>query len=230
MAAKNTMGAKKKIFILCGHPDTASFSGMMVSAYRAGARRVRHAVRRMVSEINHGTADVMPLLKKFMGKFPELKNVQPMDLHGGNIYVTGGLNECVYPGLIAIGDAAMQINPLAGEGIRHSLHSGRMAAETIDQALSRNDISEKELAAYDKKWAAYTGKKWRLSYLIAEQLYGHLTKKQWRGIMKILSRLSPEGVIKAGFNFEFLKVMNFMDAVKALGVASASLVDITRRK
>lgn len=162
-----------------------------------------------INEAEYGTRDMMKVLKNFIAKFPQLKNTQPMDLHGGNIYINGGIKKHSKNGFLAIGDAAMQINPLAGEGIRPALHSGRMAADVIDKALSQNDFSEDVLKEYDKNWQKYIGPKWRRSFLISEKLYGNLTQNQWRDIMRILSGLSPEEVFEVGFSFNFLKILKF---------------------
>ncbi len=178
-----------------------------------------------VSEADHGTADMMALLKKFMAQFPQLDRVQPMDLHGGNIYVTGGLKEHARSGLLAIGDAAMQINPMAGEGIRHALHSGRMAAEVIDKKLSAGDVSQKALADYNNRWAAYVGTKWRLSHFITEHLYGKLTERECALLMEAFSHFSPEEVFDLGFNYRFLNILSFKNVFKALGMSISSLVD-----
>ena len=157
---------------------------------------------------------MMDILKKFIAKFPQLKNIQPIDLHGGNIYINGGIKKHSKNGFLAIGDAAMQINPLAGEGIRHTLHSARLTAETIDKALSLNNFSENVLKEYDKNWQEYIGPKWKRSLMIAEKLYGNLTQNQWKDIMRILSDLSPEELFEAGFNFNFLKILKFGNTLK----------------
>ncbi len=182
-----------------------------------------------IPEDNHGTAGMMALLKKFMEKFPQFGDAEPVDLHGGNIYITGGIKNHSSNGFLVIGDAAMQINPLAGEGIRHALHSGRMAAEIIDRKLSANDVSRRALAEYDDRWAAYIGKKWRLSYLIAEKLYGDLTEDQWQYLMRILAGLSASELFKLGFDFEFLKVIKFKDVLRALKI-KGSLQSYLRRR
>ena len=167
-----------------------------------------------ISETDFGAKDMMDILKKFIAKFPQLKNIQPIDLHGGNIYINGGIKKHSKNGFLAIGDAAMQINPLAGEGIRHALHSARIAAETIDKALSLNNFSEDVLKEYDKNWQEYIGPKWKRSLMIAEKLYGNLTQNQWKDIMRILSDLSPEELFEAGFNFNFLKILKFGNTLK----------------
>lgn len=167
-----------------------------------------------INEADYGTADMVKVLKKFIEKLPQLKNIQPIDLHGGNIYINGGIKKHSKNGFLVIGDAAMQINPLAGEGIRHALYSGRMAAEAIDEALSSNDFSEDVLKKYDKNWQKYTGSKWKQSFLISEKLYGDLTENQWKDIMQILAGLSPEEAFAVGFNFDFTKAFKFGEVLK----------------
>ncbi|OGY97426.1 MAG: hypothetical protein A2128_00120 [Candidatus Liptonbacteria bacterium GWC1_60_9] len=175
---------------------------------------VYKAKERGIDEAEYGITDMMKVLKKFIARFPQLKNVQPIDLHGGNIYINAGIKKHSKNGFLAIGDAAMQINPLAGEGIRPALHSGRMAARVIDKALSSSDFSESALKEYDKSWQKYIGPKWRRAFLISEKLYVNLAQNQWKDIMQILSDLSPGELFEVGFNFNFLKVLKFAKVLK----------------
>jgi digeranylgeranylglycerophospholipid reductase len=54
--------------------------------------------------------------------------------------------------LLAIGDAAGLVKPTTGGGIYYSLVSAALAAETLNDALSRNDVSAARLAAYEERW------------------------------------------------------------------------------
>jgi geranylgeranyl reductase family protein len=176
---------------------------------------VYNAKEHGINEDDFGTADMMKVLNKFIGKFPQLKNIQPVDLHGGNIYITGGIEKHSANGFLTIGDSAMQINPLAGEGIRPALHSGRIAADIIDRAISDNKFSESSLKRYDKNWKKYIGSKWDQTFLISRTLYdADLSQKQWELIMKIISALTPEQIFKAGFNYDFVKVIGFNTIIK----------------
>ncbi len=172
-----------------------------------------------ISEENYGAADMMKLFERFVEQIPQLRGVQPIDLHGGNIYVNGGIQKHSRNGLLAIGDAAMQINPLAGEGIRHALHSGRMAAEVIDRKLSENDLTEKALSEYDDRWKKYVGKKWQWGYLLTELIHNKLTKNNCEILMKILSTHSSEEIFDAAFNYKFLKITKLRNAINILRAA-----------
>jgi electron transfer flavoprotein-quinone oxidoreductase len=57
-------------------------------------------------------------------------------------------------GYLITGDSAMLFNALHREGNNLAMASGKMAAETIIEAMRRNDFSAKSLAAYGEKLAA----------------------------------------------------------------------------
>ncbi len=56
--------------------------------------------------------------------------------------------------LLAIGDAAGLVKPTTGGGIYYSLVSAALAAETLHDALSRDDLSARRLSAYEQRWRA----------------------------------------------------------------------------
>ena len=57
-------------------------------------------------------------------------------------------DRCAAPGLLLVGDATGMISPFTGEGIGYALESGRLAAETVDDALNRSKDSDLNLSAY----------------------------------------------------------------------------------
>jgi electron transfer flavoprotein-quinone oxidoreductase len=57
-------------------------------------------------------------------------------------------------GYLIAGDSAMLFNALHREGNNLAMASGRMAAETVIEAMRRNDFSADSLEAYSKKLAA----------------------------------------------------------------------------
>ncbi len=157
---------------------------------------------------DHGIMNIMDVLKKFMAKFPQLKNAAFMDLHGASLYANGGVGKHSADGFLFIGDAAAQINPLAGEGIRHAMRSARIASEVMARALGKKDFSEKTLSQYDKKWKKYTGSRWRQSRFIAKRIFGDVSEKEADRFMKLISGLSAEDIFDISFNYDFKKVLN----------------------
>ena len=63
------------------------------------------------------------------------------DLKAHPIPLAGRDRRFCKPRLLLVGDAAGLADPLSGEGIAYALHSGRLAAETILDALNTGDFS-----------------------------------------------------------------------------------------
>jgi menaquinone-9 beta-reductase len=73
-------------------------------------------------------------------------------------------------GYILIGDAASIIDPLTGEGIGNAMWSAKLAAQTIDNAIKKNDFSEKTLKEYKKKFDKGMRKELRTTYFFQKIL------------------------------------------------------------
>lgn len=61
--------------------------------------------------------------------------------------------------VLLAGDAAMQIDPMTGQGICFALRSGVLAAETAAHVLASGNFSERELSAYSRRRAHAFGRK-----------------------------------------------------------------------
>ncbi len=166
------------------------------------------------------------LLSKFAKTNPQTKNSVQTDLHGGSIYATGGIEHPAANGFLAIGDAAGQINPLGGEGIRHALYSGLFAAETIDVALQSRNTDEKSLEPYNVKWKNYVGRRWKISLLLARMMYG-ATREDNDKIDKfvhILSKIDQEDLFEIFFNYRFERIKNILPTL--LKIVAKRTIDI----
>ena len=64
--------------------------------------------------------------------------------------------------LVAVGDAAGLVKPTTGGGIYYSLISGRLAAQTLDEALRDDDLREARLRQYEQEWRARLGAEIRI--------------------------------------------------------------------
>ena len=64
--------------------------------------------------------------------------------------------------LLAVGDAAGLVKPTTGGGIYYSLVSGRIAAETLDEALKADDLRDTRLRRYEAQWRERLGSEIRI--------------------------------------------------------------------
>jgi digeranylgeranylglycerophospholipid reductase len=75
----------------------------------------------------------------------------------GGVIVAPTVRTTVADGLILCGDAAHMINPLSGGGIVNAMKAGRLAAETIADALGRGTTTAAALAPYHARWMRLLG-------------------------------------------------------------------------
>jgi len=93
-----------------------------------------------------------------------------LDRHGKSLYYTYGQKGSFVEGrILGLGDAISVANPLAFEGIRHAMMTGRFAAEVLIESLERKT---NRLKRYQKRVHAYCRFRWKLCEKIMLKLYG----------------------------------------------------------
>ena len=75
----------------------------------------------------------------------------------GGVIVHPTVKRTVTDGLVLCGDAAHMINPLSGGGIVNAMKAGRLAADTIADALAAGDTSAARLQRYHAAWMQLLG-------------------------------------------------------------------------
>jgi len=68
--------------------------------------------------------------------------------------------------VVALGDAAGLVKPTTGGGIYYSLLSASLAAETVAEQLSRNELTAGGLANYERRWRKRLGAELRWQLLL----------------------------------------------------------------
>ncbi len=75
----------------------------------------------------------------------------------------GGVRKSYADHLLIVGDAAGMIDPLTGEGIQYAMDAGEIAANVLDEAFYKDDLSEKSLKKYHEKWMKVFGRDFKWS-------------------------------------------------------------------
>ena len=150
--------------------------------------------------------EAVRLLKMFMkSRFPEGRVVE---------MIVGGdpcariLETTTSDGVMLVGDAAHQTDPITGGGILNAMRCGIIAGEVAAKALAVNDMSKDGLKEYEDRWRAVIGRHIERSYQYKEffvkltdsnlnQLIGSLkdediSKMDLRGMLRALFRLNPK--------------------------------------
>jgi digeranylgeranylglycerophospholipid reductase len=109
-----------------------------------------------------GPGEPLMLLNRFMhSKMPGAKILQ---IVAGGIPTSGPMDKTTSDGIMLVGDAAHQSDPLTGGGIISAMRAGVMAGETAGKAVSSGDVSTAALKEYEDRWRSSIGKQIKNRY------------------------------------------------------------------
>jgi digeranylgeranylglycerophospholipid reductase len=104
-----------------------------------------------LTKLSH-PADVKRQLDKFIQGDPRLRKGKPLEMVSGAVSICAPIEKTVGDGILLVGDAARQIDPITGGGISNSCKAGKVAGEVLAKATKENDFSEKSLTRYENGW------------------------------------------------------------------------------
>jgi digeranylgeranylglycerophospholipid reductase len=117
-----------------------------------------------VANVGIGTALAEKAAKHYLDKFiqdnPDIfGRAGIIEVNSGGIPVGGFLDNMVLDGFVAVGDAAHQVNPIHGGGMKEATIAGEIAAKVISDCIGRGDVSRHAMARYNRIWWNERGKK-----------------------------------------------------------------------
>jgi digeranylgeranylglycerophospholipid reductase len=112
---------------------------------------------------------VLGRLNQFIEADRRLSVGSPVTLIVGNVPVAAGLTRVVANGLILVGDAARQVDPLTGGGITNAMAAGKLAAEVAVEAIAARDTSASFLSRYEERWQTSIGRKMARNYRLRQR-------------------------------------------------------------
>lgn len=125
-----------------------------------------------ITHISNEKINPYKYLFKFINEHPvaskKLKTAQPFEYHVGVLPIGPMFDYLVSDGLMVIGDAACQVSPQLGEGIRFVMKAGKIAGEVASDAINKNDTSQKKLKKYEKRVKKEIYSNYNLLYKIHE--------------------------------------------------------------
>lgn len=156
------------------------------------------------SKSNPGEA--MRLLREFVKvHYPKGKVVE---IVVGGDPCSGPIDSATADGMMLVGDAARQTDPLTGGGILNAMQAGIIAGEVAAKGLAAGDVSKAGLKEYEDRWRATIGEHIAKSYEYKEffvkltdsdlnKLIGSLknediSKMDLRSVLRVLFRLNPK--------------------------------------
>ena len=84
--------------------------------------------------------------------------------------------------VLVVGDAAGQVKPTTGGGIYYALLASEIAAQTLDEALSEDDLSGGNLSRYQRRWKSLLSRELEVGYT-ARRFFEFLSDQQISGLV-----------------------------------------------
>ncbi|UCE73362.1 MAG: NAD(P)/FAD-dependent oxidoreductase [Methanomassiliicoccales archaeon] len=91
-------------------------------------------------------------LREFVEKDERLRNGSIIEFNVGPVPMGGVVKRMVDNGIMVVGDAARQVNPATGGGMKFGIRAGIIAGEVAANAVKTGDTSARFLSAYEKQW------------------------------------------------------------------------------
>jgi len=146
------------------------------------------------------------LLRRFVERrMPEARIVEMVV---GGVPVSGPIERTIADGVMLVGDAARQSDPITGGGILNAMQAGMIAGEVVADAVSSGDTGVEGLMAYEKRWRESIGKQIArhldlkeffirlsdddLNKLMHSIQSEDVSKMDLRGMLRVLIRLNPK--------------------------------------
>jgi len=146
------------------------------------------------------------LLESFIQKrMPKAKVLQMM---AGGIPTSGPMKSITSEGVMLVGDAAHQSDPLTGGGIINAMRAGVLAGQAAARAVSTEDASQAALREYEGRWKSSFGKQLVKSYNakkfflslddddfnhLVKSLYGRdISSMHTKDLLRFLFRQNPK--------------------------------------
>lgn len=142
-----------------------------------------------------------------------IKETQAIEIHSGAYPFDGGLERFCSDGIALVGDSCAQSSPFMGLGVRTSILSAQLCADTLVSSLESEDYSYRKLSEYQKNWE----NKFRLNYQIGRLLnhfIGTGDAKRQDKFIDILSGLDGDDIYNIfSTNFTAVNLKKFVPLV-----------------
>ncbi len=95
------------------------------------------------------------LLTDFVNK--HMPDGKIIEMVVGGVPVSGTIERTIANGLMLVGDAARQSDPITGGGIINAMDAAKIAADVAVKAIESGDVSTNMLQEYEKMWRSTIG-------------------------------------------------------------------------
>lgn len=138
-----------------------------------------------------------------LNKFIKNLNATPVELNVGGVPLSGPIEKTYSSGLMVVGDAAGQVDPMNGAGIQNTVTSGRIAGEVAVEAIENEDTSSDYLKKYEDLWRSRIGNSLDTS-LKYQKIFQNLKDNDFNILAEFLENKDLQSISKLSI-LKFLK-------------------------
>lgn len=122
----------------------------------------------------------------------------------GGIPITGAIKQMATDGIMVVGDAAHQADPLTAGGIGSGMEGAALAVEVAVNAIKSGDVSARTLRRYEALWAEQFGKMHAALYAV-RKILTKMSEEQFDSLVRTASRLPLDTMTQADILLALLK-------------------------
>lgn len=161
-------------------------------------------------------------LDKFIKDHSEIfKDSSAIEINAGGIPVGFSVDSSVTDGLMVVGDAAQQVNPIHGGGMALAMNAAKIAAKVGASAIKEGNLSKGRLYEYEKIWRETEGVK--IKRLLKLRYF--MEKLDDNDLERMIDILSGDDIIRlTKGEYRFLIKIFITKAPKILPLAKRFLV------
>jgi digeranylgeranylglycerophospholipid reductase len=132
---------------------------------------------------------------EYLEKFTAKMDATPTELNIGGVPLSGPVEKTFTDGLMVVGDAAGQVEPLTGGGIHTTAVCSRIAGEVAAEAVKEEDTSSGFLKKYEDLWKSKIGKDLEMS-LKYRKMADKLRDEDMDALAEFLKNNDPNSLSK----------------------------------
>jgi digeranylgeranylglycerophospholipid reductase len=110
-----------------------------------------------VANVGVGIRSLGEIPLDYLNKYISTLDATPVELNIGGVPVSGPIDQTYTDGLLVVGDAAGQVDPITGGGIHTTIACARIAGEIAAESVKKEDNSAKFLKKYQDLWKVDIG-------------------------------------------------------------------------
>ncbi|MGZ7108067.1 MAG: NAD(P)/FAD-dependent oxidoreductase [Methanobacterium sp.] len=148
-----------------------------------------------VANVGLGVMNSKKTAYYYLNKFIKKLDATPVELNLGGVPLSGPIEKTYTDGLMVVGDAAGQTDPMNGVGIQNAVTCGRIAGEVAVDAIEIEDTSSKFLKKYDDFWRLAIGKSLETS-LKYQKIFQSLKDDDFNVLAEFLENKDIESLSK----------------------------------